>query len=350
MYILTTIGRHPPNEGDAVVIFDVTPGENPDLGDYVSATTPQSRYTVQNGVYLMTFTSYQILRHVCPQLEPHHLYRLFSRDGPPWYRDNGTVYGVDYGPLRRVHMNRYAYWPALAEIPDELEDEEPRWWDEFLSRAGKTDDELVEEAWMGPGNLWAMVRPDRFPIAETLSMGPLMDCGGSMDEDDTDPIQHPATFNSLPFDILELIADLLPIESLSTLISISTHSRAVLLPYIHSIAYLKLLEEPWLFPVPNLPGRSRTESWPKEETEYWVAEWLKGDVDERDIVGDAPWLNYARAFHALQITLEDMANEVPLPFLHEAVSPSFVKEPEGMHAVSELATTTMFRPKLLEAT
>ncbi|KAF8651981.1 hypothetical protein AX16_004542 [Volvariella volvacea WC 439] len=145
-----------PTKDEIDVIYDVAPGPHPRLGGY------HRRRIDENGEfqseifialrhfgksYIMTFTSYQILQHVCPELEPHHLYRLFYRSK----RDENSY-----------HNGPYMDWCLMADVPKDVEEGDAwdyglRWWVKLLMRTDMTEDEIVEEAWMGRGNMWTMV-------------------------------------------------------------------------------------------------------------------------------------------------------------------------------------------------
>ncbi|KAF8649083.1 hypothetical protein AX16_006030 [Volvariella volvacea WC 439] len=295
----------PLQENDVAIVFDVTHGYNPDLGDYIQRRNDEKTqyFTVISWgkCFLMTFTSYQILRHVCPELQPHHLYNLFLREKESSYYRNGAVNGVDYGPLADFHSEQYVYWLRLAdlrELGDKSRDRYSKWWLELVLNPDKTESEILNEAWLGKGNMWAIVRPDRFPVQEAARISALLKCDDFISSQYTTSTS--SHFEALPFDIYHLLCEFLPMCDLSVLLSLSRRIRSTLLPHVNAIAYQKLKsEERWHLPVPNLPplrkykptsdnGRA------KEEMEYWIDEWSNQGIEAGNIINEVPWLNYAK--------------------------------------------------------
>lgn len=53
----------------------------------------------------------------------------------------------------------HANWLAAGDVPDGIIAED--WWLELWAQRDKSDEEILQDTWMGPGNMWAFVRPDR---------------------------------------------------------------------------------------------------------------------------------------------------------------------------------------------
>jgi len=107
---------------------------------------------------IVTYTSYLILKQGAPEVKPHILYALaYGRN-----RDTmGDIAGIDYGPVGRI-FRQHANWAAICggseggfEDPDEF-------WQQLLNDKERTEEDIIHDAWKGPGKMWVFVGPDRY--------------------------------------------------------------------------------------------------------------------------------------------------------------------------------------------
>ena len=152
------------SESTITQIFNVFPGDNPELGDYQSrAISGEPFFSVLpcGNTLLITYTSYLILKQAAPEVKPHILYALAYGGN----RDTmGEVAGIDYGPVGRI-FGQYAYWAGTCGGGGgEGGFEDPGvFWQRLLQNSeGRAEEDIVYDAWKGPGNMWVFVRPDRY--------------------------------------------------------------------------------------------------------------------------------------------------------------------------------------------
>jgi len=88
----------------------------------------------------------------------------------------GEVAGIDYGPVGRI-FGQYAYWVGIyggggGDDDSEGGFKDPRvFWQQLLENAKeKVEEDVVYDAWKGPGNMWVFVRPDRYLQQTTHSI------------------------------------------------------------------------------------------------------------------------------------------------------------------------------------
>lgn len=155
-----TSGPDEITESNITQVFDVVPGDNPDLGDYGHKDHDGRFYSVlpYGTTLIIMYTSYLILKQASPRLKPHMIYDLAYHENPSC---NGHVPGVDYGPVNGI-QDQYAEWPGVSDVRGF--DEQIRDWKIMLTKKGKTDEEILYDAWRGRGNMWVFVRPDRFVL------------------------------------------------------------------------------------------------------------------------------------------------------------------------------------------
>ncbi|KAJ3563301.1 hypothetical protein NP233_g9024 [Leucocoprinus birnbaumii] len=160
------------------------------------------------GSYLITSCSFLILQHLIPKLEAHTFCKLAVTAGGGLMEP--VFPGVDYGSvLRTIAME--ANWRKVGDMGgDEERDKEQEWWLKLLTQEGKTDQEILKDAWMGKGNMWVFKHPGIFPIEEAATLHksfppPL-------------PIERPSAHTedsvilSFPVELLEVILGYLPPE------------------------------------------------------------------------------------------------------------------------------------------
>jgi hypothetical protein len=263
-------------------VFNVVPGDNPDLGDYQNedpSAGDDGEYDINMlaPTMIITHGAYLILKEAAPSLEPHILMRLFF--------DKGADV-LDYGPINGVTGEQYASWPQIyhTKRPSYEEYEEAQFFWSNLLQEEKTDEEILEEAWTGRGNLWATVRPDRFPIAETSTDEPLQFMLGTSYSSESPII-------ALPLELLVLIAKNTHPRALQNLMSTSKSVYSLLMIQADAIVHHYILQnEPWYLPAGpfDIPRGCQEVDWWKEQ---WSAKGISGDGMEKHI----PWLRYRRA-------------------------------------------------------
>ncbi|KAF8154434.1 hypothetical protein B0H34DRAFT_523106 [Crassisporium funariophilum] len=271
-------------------VFNVIPGDNPDLGDYCNGDpNVQDNYSVlpHGTTMIITYTSYLVLKQACPDLKPHIIYRLAYDNNPGF---NGKLEEIDYGPMGGV-MEQYANWGKICGIDDY--DESGQWWKRLLTQDGRTDEEILRDAWRGPGNMWVFVRPDRFPIAETLEATALSSFQNNLENNP----YGPPTLHSLPLDVLLAVCEYLPIQSTHMLISSDRCLRTQLLPHADSIAHQHIImNEPHLLPAGpfDFSDKKYGKGRGREEADWWTAQWAGGGISGLDMDAKIPWLLYRR--------------------------------------------------------
>ncbi|KIM38514.1 hypothetical protein M413DRAFT_30062 [Hebeloma cylindrosporum] len=278
-------------------IFNIGPGDDPELGDYQDLDR-RSFSTVSVDSVIVAYTSYLILKQAAPEVNPRILHNLVS-GGYPY--TNGEIEGIDYGPVGRT-IEQYVYWTAICEggslyhHPTQI-----KFWHQLLSNKERADEDIVHDAWKGPGNMWVFVRPDRFPIKETLAAKPIPKFP-YLTTAELDFQNHRSTLGCLPPDMLLEICELLPIRSIYALITTCKKIRSVILPHANPIARRRLIEdEPWYLPagpfeLPASPFEKtpRLEMHGREEIEWWAAQWAAGGISQEDADVKIPWFAYRK--------------------------------------------------------
>ncbi|KAJ7266540.1 hypothetical protein C8J57DRAFT_1717893 [Mycena rebaudengoi] len=152
-------------ESNVTAVYDVVPTDMAQYGGYTDAEDSSIHYSVNFPVVcLMTHSSFVILRNRVPQFRHASvLYQLLCHPRCCWE--------VDYGPISGT-QNQHVDWLKVADFPRDSESYRVRWL-QLLTQKDKSPAEVLEDVWMGPGNLWVFVRPDCFPIPEALAFAPL---------------------------------------------------------------------------------------------------------------------------------------------------------------------------------
>lgn len=150
-----------------MAIFNLVPKDLDEgqTGIYHKRDDPDEEYnlwTHWDSGRVVTFSAYCILKTVAPDLEPSALYRVFTdkcivTEGPLGYPQ-----AVKYGPIAKI-WDQESQW---TNIPDA--DDAAAWWVRLLCCSRTTDEEILKEAWVGNGNLWVYVRPDRSVLQLSL--------------------------------------------------------------------------------------------------------------------------------------------------------------------------------------
>ncbi|KIM38515.1 hypothetical protein M413DRAFT_447745 [Hebeloma cylindrosporum] len=272
-------------------VFNVCPGEYPEYGDY--RDLDGRSFSTYESV-IVAYTSYLILKQAAPEVKPHILYALaFGGDR----YTTGEVAGIDYGPVGRI-FEQYVEWTNICEGGSKYP---IKFWHQLLSNKERADEDILYDAWRGPGNMWVFVRPDRFPIKETLAAKPIPSFPYLIN---TEPnLQYPIpSLGSLPPDMLLEICELLPIRSIYALITTCKKIRSVILPHANAIVRRRITEdEPWYLPAGpfGLPAgpfeqSPRLKMHGREETEWWAAQWAAGGISQEDADTEIPWFVYRK--------------------------------------------------------
>jgi hypothetical protein len=72
----------------------------------------------------------------------------------------GDMAGIDYGPLGRI-FGQNANWAAICGDNGGGFEDPDKFWQELLNDEERTEDDILHDAWKGPGNMWVFARPDR---------------------------------------------------------------------------------------------------------------------------------------------------------------------------------------------
>uniref|UniRef100_A0A0W0FZ64 F-box domain-containing protein n=1 Tax=Moniliophthora roreri TaxID=221103 RepID=A0A0W0FZ64_MONRR len=314
-----------PSPHNVTAIFHVVPGNNPDLADYRSSANPNVHYTVSSygATRIITFSAWRILVGRFPKYHwPSILYSICKHR--PAYLE-----GVQQGPTARIR-EQFANWVRVADFEEEIarresdpveqpSEEEDDWysdyhkaWYRLLMSKDKTTEQIVEEAWLGKGNMYCFVRPDRsvswsellkslrnlifayfsFPVAETHLYPALLKIDATNQPRTLAPLPN---LTSLPLDIYHyLCSTFLTPKSVLTLVSLNRHLRSLLLPNVDALVHKCLTKlQPYYLPIADAPCPNGD-----GEIKWWRDKWKKHDIsagaDGREH-SNIPWMQYARA-------------------------------------------------------
>jgi hypothetical protein len=156
------------HQSNVMEIFDVTPvkGSDPDDGEFQCEGNHFNMYTDNPGpTVIIMYTAYLIMKQASPRMTPHIVFQLGLHPGLDVILED-----IDYGPVKGIHENYVNWSRILAEsdvtvsYDDHDDGEQTDYWYSMLTQEGKTDEEILHDAWQGPGNMWVFVRPDRFVL------------------------------------------------------------------------------------------------------------------------------------------------------------------------------------------
>jgi hypothetical protein len=135
-------------------VFDVTPVGAPESGYFQNEDHEFTMYSYSTVIIM--YTAYLIMKQASPRLTPHIIYQLVLLPG------HGTIArGIDYGPVKGIHLEDHCNWSRISALSYDKDEEQLDYWRRMLTQKGKTDEEILHDAWRGPGNMWVFVRPDR---------------------------------------------------------------------------------------------------------------------------------------------------------------------------------------------
>ena len=145
-------------ESTITEVFNVSPSDNPELGDYRDINGESFFVFPCGNNLIVTHTSYLILKQAAPEVKPHILYALAFGESR---ETMGNIAGIDYGPVGRI-FEQYAYWAAICGNSEGEFEDPDEFWRQLLNDKERTEEEILHDAWKGPGNMWVFVRPDRY--------------------------------------------------------------------------------------------------------------------------------------------------------------------------------------------
>ncbi|CAA7257495.1 unnamed protein product [Cyclocybe aegerita] len=286
---LVLITRHHALYDDSVVVKEDrdAPFPGDDFGRYKSEDPDDpNEYNIYHfggkNSLIVSRTAWYILKSAAPAVAATVLGAISSKTGGQVTA--GHITGIDYGPASYI-IDQDACWGAICGT-EEI-DEMGKFWKDLLTQ-DKSDEEIIYDAWRGPGNMWVFVRPDRFPISETISAKelptfPVLDMAANKVEK--------LSFSTMLGDILLSIWEHLPVRSICALMTTSKMYRAYIFPHANSICHRRLIAyEPWYLPV----GPFQTPHG-REEIEWWESKWSQGiDIPISEIDSKIPWLLFRR--------------------------------------------------------
>ncbi|KAJ7622190.1 hypothetical protein FB45DRAFT_927193 [Roridomyces roridus] len=248
---------------------------------YKDRHQPHRLYTLENKFGVVTHCSFVIFRHRFPYFSPRMIAKVIQHNNNP---------AELHGPVART-QGQWVEWLNVADMRNASvkgdDDRANDWWLNFLARSDRPAEEIIEDAWMGPGNMWVFVRPDRFPIAEALTFARLQCFAPPVTVSETCTT---LSLHTLPLDIIQEISSHLPVSAVLRLIQITKLLRALVLPHLDAFIHTSLeLHNRYL--LPETPSSSAYRS--HEELDWWTTRWAEGGI-----IGDGdsiPWTAYARA-------------------------------------------------------
>ncbi|KAJ7670326.1 hypothetical protein B0H17DRAFT_1086032 [Mycena rosella] len=254
----------------STALYDVVPTNLSYYGSYTDADDSSVYYCIGPCYYLITHSSFVILRHRFPFFHPHLVHKFLATN-PFWST-------LDYGPVERTR-DQSVYWLNVGDVPQDQDAGE--WWSQLLTSKDKSAAEIWEDAWMGRGNMWVFVRPDRFPISEAFAFKPATFAA-------SEASKSAPSLDSLPLDIYREISAYMPPSGLLVLTAINKYLRAVLAPQMDSLFFRHIVaNEPHLLPAEEVVCYRGS-----EEFDWWDENWRKGGLDTDDPI---PWMAYAKA-------------------------------------------------------
>jgi hypothetical protein len=246
--------------------------------------------------FLINFCAFLIMLHLIPEVKAHMIYQLILDAGGkhPW---TSFPRGVDYGPVWRT-IRQEVDWCRIGEIdygqadPDgENNDfEGQKWWLTLLTQEGKTDEEILKDAWMGKGNLWVYKHPGMFPIQEAVELDECLPGPVVIAESD---LQSKVTEDSfkllcLPTELMRIIFGYLRPEEVLHLISATRILYQLFRGALNEISYEWMKQErPWYFPVGPVDCEGG-----EEEIVRWMEKKEFIDIYTRTSSKMPPWFAY----------------------------------------------------------
>ncbi|KAF9023267.1 hypothetical protein BDZ89DRAFT_1070008, partial [Hymenopellis radicata] len=265
------------SDSTVVAVVNFTIGDNPDLSGFkiVFPDDPDAEdvnvfmYGGYNKFYIFLY-AYRILIGRFPELEPHMIYATLAGSECRRFKDE------EYINIADQHASFFKVADVVEDDIDEPEDagydDLGKWdyfWLKLLCAEGKSEDEIIRDAWFGKGRLYQLACADDFPKSEPFASFP----AGQSD----------TLFSKLPFDVLDYLCDTyLSIREASFLLRLNRSLRAALLPFINTFAQKAIARRhPYWLPIvaPCLRG--------DDELLFWEEMW-------EGLGGEVPWAPYAR--------------------------------------------------------
>ncbi len=287
------------NERTVTYVFGVRPSDDAEYGIYLGYQGDKEiRYKgVGAERILINFCAFLILQHLIPGLKAHVFYELVIVPGRKWW---DPFPNVDYGPVQlaqetSMQWGKIADFDPDSDIEEDTEDEEDlelqKRWLKLLTQNNKSDKEIIEDAWMGKGNMWVFKHPGVFPIAEVARLAgarpPIRLSafdGGSAGRFE---VLKTVPLLTLPPELMETIIGYLPPESMLCFISTSRAIHARFCTRLNRLTYIWIRRErPWYLPVGPIECEEGN-----TEIVRWRDDWQKAngrDGGEEEI----PWFEY----------------------------------------------------------
>ncbi|KAJ7612671.1 hypothetical protein FB45DRAFT_939528 [Roridomyces roridus] len=254
------------------MLHDVEPC---DYQRYQDRDDPAREYVLEEEFGVVTHCSLVIFRHRFPDYSASVVSQIVGHGSP----------GMYHGAVART-QEQWVEWLNVTDrvFEDEGESAE-EWWLRFLTRSDRTPEEIIHEAWMGPGNMWMFVRPDRFPISEALALPALQQFAVSTPSETS---KGSPSLLDLPLDIIQELCAHLPLPSLLSLPQINKSLRALVLPHLDAFVR-RSIEWHHRYLLPETPSSAYRSN---EENEWWTKQWVEGGKVD---VNSIPWTAFARA-------------------------------------------------------
>ncbi|KAJ7644878.1 hypothetical protein FB45DRAFT_300529 [Roridomyces roridus] len=245
-------------------------------GDQLRKYEQRRRVHLEHEFGVVTHCSLVIFRCRFPEFSPSLISRVVRHGNPREF--HGCVVAT---------QEQWVEWLKVVDVAfEDNDDEAPKdWWLEFLTRSDRTSEGIIHDAWMGPGNMWMFVRPDRFPITEALALQPFQEFAVNTPSDTSN---GSLALPDFPLDIILELCSYLPLRSLLYLTQINKRLRALILPHLDVLVGRSFKHERRSL-LPETPSSAYRSN---EEHEWWTKEWVEGGKGD---VNSIPWTAYARA-------------------------------------------------------
>ncbi len=244
-------------------VEDVWPTNSSEFGIYYGAQGDEG--ISFNGVgwkrTLINFDAFLILQHLIPGLKAHKLHEFVVASGEDCCH---PLPHVDYGPLQWTGIG--IDWREIADFGSDSDADDDdaqlddfkleKQWLELLTQDGKSDEEILKDAWMGRGNMWVFKHPGIFPIAEAAKLAEIRPTrvqiatpGGNHTDSDVEALKSTPLL-TLPPELIKNVLDYLSPESVVQFISATRTIYNHFYPHIDKLTYNWIRQErSWYLPV-----------------------------------------------------------------------------------------------------
>ncbi len=288
------------DETTITYVFGVRPTDD-EMEEGVYYGFREDELKVYNGTgverILVNFCGFLILQHLIPGLKAHVLYELVNAAGRGiWPVVRGPLSNVDYGPIRRT-WDIFIQWARMADLDNgtgcinDLELE--RQWLRLLTQEDKSDEEILEEAWMGKGNMWIFKHPGIFPVAEAVGLVEKRprSLQGNFDGNRFG-VLNTSPLLALPIELMEAVVYYLPPEDVLHFIFTTKAIYHRFHPHLDRLTYVWIEQErPWYMPVGPIPcseGDVELNRW----EDAWAERLTNSSGGEEEEEEETPWFAY----------------------------------------------------------